>query len=293
MSGYKTAWSKSSLPSDRLAPSNAKPQSKQVAPAKGKQKESTIPKSRAVRRLEELRDGLAALDGKSPVKDPKGGCFCLAREHELSPYTPICLQCGLILCSVNRPYHACPHCNAALLGTPARLALIDSLDQSIAETLAKEERERIQVIEDARKAAGAFPTLSAAAAGAQGAQDAHPVNQPHKVLSLNSNSKTKKEKVTITSYTQRAPSPMAGIKGAAVEQREPEPTRTPRPPSEVPYASKPPYSDRPWMNVRPMHITVAYIPPPKAAPTSSTRKKGKNTEGGSRPADDNAGSTRQ
>lgn len=70
---HRTPWSKqtSSLPSDRIPPANRSspvPRSR----AGGKQKDTAPPKSKEVRKLEGLRDGLNNFKGK----DPEGGCFC-------------------------------------------------------------------------------------------------------------------------------------------------------------------------------------------------------------------------
>ncbi|KAI6039775.1 hypothetical protein EDC04DRAFT_2683291 [Pisolithus marmoratus] len=35
-------------------------------------------------------------------ENPKGGCFCLARELGLSNYVPLCYGCGFVLCNLNR-----------------------------------------------------------------------------------------------------------------------------------------------------------------------------------------------
>ncbi|EPQ56772.1 hypothetical protein GLOTRDRAFT_19773, partial [Gloeophyllum trabeum ATCC 11539] len=94
------------------------------------------------------------------ARDPKGGCFCKARIHDLSPYTPICKSCGLVLCAVNLPFYACPSCAAPLMAPSAREALALQLSDQIDATLAREEAARLQALEDARKAAGAFPSLS-------------------------------------------------------------------------------------------------------------------------------------
>lgn len=165
-----------------------------------------------------------------------------------------------------------------MLTAHARLSLIQSLEHSIANTLAQEANERQQAIEEARRAAGAFPTLAASAVASHpGGLDAHPVNQPHKVLSLNSKTK----KVTVSSYTkaQRPPN-ISTFKGAAAEPVEPEPRRVPRPPPEVPFSSKPQNTDRLWMNVRPGSKPVTYIPPPASTQNkqaeSSRRRPKKN-----------------
>ncbi len=199
-----------------------------------------------------------------------------AREHELSTYTPICHQCGLILCTLNQPQYACSHCTSPLLVPTALEALIASIEQSIADTLAKEEWVRQQAREEARRAVGAFPTLgpsplpsSTNLSNVPGFLEVHPVNQPHKVLSLNSNSK----KVTVTSYV-KAPKVQktAVVQNIVGETVEPEPRRVPRPPSDVPYSSKPQNIERPWMNIK---EPVIYVPPPAENKQGSSKGKRK------------------
>ena len=71
-----SSWAKkaSSLPSDRIKPSNSK--SQQVSSkAKGKQTVPEPPKSKEIRRLESLLNSVQNSVGGE--KDPKGGCFCL------------------------------------------------------------------------------------------------------------------------------------------------------------------------------------------------------------------------
>lgn len=71
-----TAWSKAaagSVPSDRLRPA----QRTQQAPPKqnkGKGKTQEPLKSKAVRNLQSLAEGIRKSSGRE--KDPKGGCFC-------------------------------------------------------------------------------------------------------------------------------------------------------------------------------------------------------------------------
>ncbi|KAI0817006.1 hypothetical protein BC628DRAFT_1333886 [Trametes gibbosa] len=254
-----TAWTKkaSSLPSDRIPPRVPSQAASANAKSKGKQKENAPPKSKDVRKLEKLRDDLRKASGRD--KDPKGGCFCQARMHGLSAYTPICRGCGLVLCELNLPNYACPHCGEAILAPAARDGLIQTLGTKIEETMAKEEEERQRAIQQARTAEGAFPTLSAAAsrAGTPGpgsdVQTAHPVNQTHKVLSLN----PKTRKVKVSSYTPPAVSRTASVEKAAKEA-EPEHKRVPAPPAEV-VPSSTPMSNRPWANTR--GLSVTYVPP--------------------------------
>ncbi|CDO68185.1 hypothetical protein BN946_scf184938.g37 [Trametes cinnabarina] len=253
---HHTAWTKkgSSVPSDWIAP-KSQPQAAPARP-KGKQKDSTPPKSKEVRRLEKLRDDLRKSSGRE--KDPKGGCFCQARLHPLSPYTPICRACGLILCELNLPNFACPHCGAGLLTTATLDSLVQTLDDRIADTIAREEEERQRAAQEARSAEGAFPTLSVAASrvSCPDAQSSHPVNQTHKVLSLDS----KTRKVKVSTFTPPAVSRNTSTEKLSKEV-EPEHKRVPPPPAEVVCASAP-SSQRPWANMR--GLDVSYVRPSRA-----------------------------
>jgi len=116
------------------------------------------------------------------------------------------------LCELHQPFFICPNsaCSSPLLNPAARAVLINQIEVQISETGARKEEAREQAIRDAREAAGAFPELPAATPnrGTSGAANAsggtlrsHPVNQTHKVLSLNA----KKGKVVVSSYTPSAP----------------------------------------------------------------------------------------
>ena len=177
-----------------------------------------------------------------------------ARRHDLSTYTPICLSCGLVLCNVNLPSFACPHCSSILLTPTTRTTLTIRLDEEISQCLAKENREREIAIEEARRAAGDFPILvapSPSLAGQPLSLTPRSVNQPHKVLSLNSKTK----RATVTSYT-KSPTPSRPISRAATDV-DPEPVRVPKPPSEVSFVAELDPS-RPWADLR--GERVAYIP---------------------------------
>ncbi|EJF60567.1 hypothetical protein DICSQDRAFT_155699 [Dichomitus squalens LYAD-421 SS1] len=252
---HKTAWTQkgSSLPSERIP---SKKQAPQPTKAKGKQKDAGPPKSKEVVKLEKLRDDLRNATGKE--RDPKRGCFCQARLHPLSSYTPICRTCGLILCELNLPNFACPHCGESTLLPAARNALIATLDAQISEAIAKEEEGRARAIQEARAAEGAFPTLSAASRAStpgsgSDSQASHPVNQTHKVLSLNS----KTRKIKVESYTPPAISRAASAE--RVKQAEPEHKRVPAPPAEVVISRTQPDPQRPWTNTRGLNVT--YVPP--------------------------------
>ncbi|KAF5328193.1 hypothetical protein D9619_013384 [Psilocybe cf. subviscida] len=259
----RTAWSKaSSLPSDRIKPVAKGPAVTAKSKGKGKQHDSTEPsKSKEVKRLEKLLAHVKSVSGHE--KDPNRGCFCLARSHELSPYTPICKSCGLILCSVNLPHHACPHCGSDLLSAPTvRDSLIDQIDTQLAETIAKEIAERERAIEEAHRAAGAFPTLSNAPPGGQSGfppppSAAHiapqPVRQTHKVMSLTGGSN---RKVMVSSYTS---TPVTSRPASRAETVEPEPERVPPPHAEPLHAPGQPESRRPWENL--LGESITYVPP--------------------------------
>ncbi|KDQ50400.1 hypothetical protein JAAARDRAFT_42030 [Jaapia argillacea MUCL 33604] len=266
-----TPWTKkdSSFPSDRIRPTyrSSTPPSKQ-SKGKGSAKEKEPPKSKAVRRLEGLVNGLKTSAGKQ--KDPKGGCFCQARSHDLSTFTPICRACGLILCTVNLPYYACPHCTSPLLTPSAISSLATHLEDEIGETIAKEIEAREKAIEEARRAAGAFPSLSGSSSPAssllalpQSDSSVRSANQTHKVLSLNQKTK----RVTVSSYTS---TPAHSRPQSVKEEEDEEPSRMPAPPSEVEYVRGKADPSRPWADLRGDVVGPVYV----AVPVMETNEGG-------------------
>jgi len=190
-----------------------------------------------------------------PPKSESQGCFCQARVHPLSPYpsTTQCTSCGLVLCSLNPPYHPCPSatCRAPLLADHAsRRALLDQLSAQVAQTIADEENARRRDEEARARAADAFPELgggsttpttaassrqprggvvaaaAAAMAGNYTTQMQEPQHQQfHKVLSLST-----KGKVTAT-YTRVSPFPLHAKANEDVNHKLKEvPPRVPPPP---------------------------------------------------------------
>ncbi|GBE86181.1 hypothetical protein SCP_0900590 [Sparassis crispa] len=240
----------SSVPSDRIPPPV-----RSQAKNKGSGKQAEPLKSKEVRRLEGLRDALVGATLREP--DPKGGCFCQAQMHVLSPYTPICQNCGLVLCELHLPLYACPHCKSPLLTPAARDGLVTMLETQITDTLAKEQDERERLLQEARVAAGAFPALTAAAAPPTDTLSSHPTNQTHKILSLNSKTK----KVTVSSFTSPAKSRSASRDCAAKEADKEQARRVPPPPPEVEFVKAAPDPLRPWANLR--GTSVTYVPAPK------------------------------
>ena len=205
----------------------------------------------------------------------------------MSSYTPLCKHCGLILCELNLPCYACPHCKSSLLSPNAANALVSSLEELIIDTLEREDLARREAAEEARRAAGAFPTLGGPLADATlrshnssatnpTSIETHPVNRQHKVLSLNSTSKGKR--VTVTSYKTVPPAATSSVVKVSQEPPEPVMKRVPRPPKEVMCLSKVD-AERPWRNTRVEPVT--YIPAPSsnsAGPSKSKNKrKGKQS----------------
>ncbi|KIP02836.1 hypothetical protein PHLGIDRAFT_130513, partial [Phlebiopsis gigantea 11061_1 CR5-6] len=115
----RTPWTQkaSSVPSDRIPLRKTTPKPKAKNAGSTTPANATIPKSKEVRRLEALTNGLQALvsSGGAPRMDPKGGCFCQARSHSLSSHNPACTHCGLPLCILNLPIYCCPSCASPLL----------------------------------------------------------------------------------------------------------------------------------------------------------------------------------
>ncbi|KAF6753782.1 hypothetical protein DFP72DRAFT_789808, partial [Ephemerocybe angulata] len=146
----KTAWSpSSSLPPDRIPSRTVTPKPTQ---SQGKKQNNGLPMSPRVAELSRLVHALKYASLADP--DPKGGCFCQARVHAISPYAPICTgialslsngnanACGLLICAMNSPAHSCPSCFSPLLSPVQRDGLVTKLTGEIDETLAKEEEER-------------------------------------------------------------------------------------------------------------------------------------------------------
>jgi len=215
---------------------------------KGRDKPRDPPKSQEIRRLEFLHNAVRTSTGKD--RDPKGGCFCQAREHTLSTLTPICRICGLILCTINQPYYACPHCSSLLLTSIVRISLEERFERLISDTLTKEADERQRTIEEVDREAGAFPALPGIGVftSPNNMDHARSSNPTHKVLSLDAKTK----KLTI-SYTPNSSAPSSSHTPQAVEEE----FRVPPPPVEV-YARGKPDPNRPWA-----HITggnAYYIP---------------------------------
>ncbi|KAF6749092.1 hypothetical protein DFP72DRAFT_970861, partial [Ephemerocybe angulata] len=289
----KTAWSaSSSLPSDRIPSRTVTPKPTQPQRKKGAQQQNNgLPMSPRVAELSRLVHALKYASLADP--DPKGGCFCQARVHGLSPYAPICIGiasgsstngnaigCGLVICAMNSPAHSCPSCFSPLLSPVQRDDLVKKLEEEIDETLAKEEEERIRKEEERRAAVGAFPTL---AGGPSGSTPPVEVKTSHKVLSLTGGSAAKgvsgskkKGKVTIATYTTPTPSPFSTPPPPDANNKEEE-TRVPPPVGAVP-AEGVRDPRRPFRNLR--VEGEWYVHPPQVPRTREDGGGGGGGEGG-------------
>lgn len=246
----RTAWSTAagSVPSDRLRPAQ-RPHHVPQKQNQGKGKTQEPSKSKAIRKLESLAEGVRKSSGRE--KDPMGGCFCQAREHDLSPYAAICRGCGLILCAINLPYYACPHCSAVLLSDIARSSLSARFDEEISKQVAKEEEERLLVAQQARDAEGAFPVLPGSTTPpVLLGTPSRPTAQTHKILSLNSKTK----KYTVSSYTN---TPVSSRPASRAESEVEEIHRVAAPPKEVDFVKRTPDRNHPWSNMR---MKLVYVP---------------------------------
>ncbi|KAI0259374.1 hypothetical protein BC834DRAFT_906584 [Gloeopeniophorella convolvens] len=178
--------------------------------------------------------------------------------HGLSLYTPICSQCGLVLCELQPPSRACPHCAAALLTPSERLALLTRLEELRAQTLEEEAVERGRVAEAARLAEGAFPVLARGGA-ARGLSQ--PTEATHRVISLTASTGVVKFKSYAT-----PPIPLSD----PVEIVTP---RVPAPPGEIEYMRVPRQSATRWTDLR--GEPVQYTPPPSAIEPGRGAKQGR------------------
>ncbi|CAG8710322.1 14024_t:CDS:2, partial [Acaulospora colombiana] len=260
---------KGHLLSDRIPNQQRIPSPNPGGKGKGPSAQSSKPQSPEVTRLQQLISKIQkSLTDKQKGKGPVEGCFCLARNHKLSPHVSMCRSCGLILCELNQPYDPCPFgaCNQPLLNTQSGTALIDSLNEQVAKTIIEEEGAKRRHEDEERRAAGAFPQLAPSSAASHSKQPNKPVQPsgPHKVLSLT-------QKGAILTVRKSTPSP--SNKPKEIKDIPPPIVRVPAPKDGPDYA--PPKSNAgSWENLRTERII--YIPPPK--PASTQPQGGKNTK---------------
>ncbi|KAI9433501.1 hypothetical protein H4582DRAFT_2060913 [Lactarius indigo] len=278
-----TAWT-----SDRIRPQPHKSSAHLAAQTpsksdKGKGRVSTPepPRSAAVRKLDDLLANLRSSSTSEPTRSQRlqnnttkdDGCFCQARTHALSEYTPLCTACGLVLCALHPPHRPCPHCAAPLLDSAARAALLVQLEEQRAHTLAEEAAERARAAEELRVAEGAFPALggapgvNAAAGGKSGGGGAGA-----RVLSLVG------QRVVVESY--RAASGVRPEEGAEREEDTDDPV--PPPPREVQYIRVPRGPATRWAVLRDGEGGAKYVAPPPAPRGQSDHAAGRRGKGKAR-----------
>ncbi|KAF8705362.1 adaptor complexes small subunit family, partial [Rhizoctonia solani] len=225
-----TAWASKkqgggSLTSDLLTPRRPSPAptQSQSKRSKGPSSPAGLPKSAEVRRLERLIDEVSTGVVDSRVAN-RPGCFCLARAHELSHYVPICIHCGIILCSLHNPALPCPSCSSPLLPPATRNALLLQLQEELALQIHKEDEKIAEEMRIAKEielhnsGGGNFPTLT-------GKPDSKPAqNLPRKVISIGSG-----KKATVSTFIS-VPSPAVSTPNSGrtspVEERIPPPPQT-------------------------------------------------------------------
>lgn len=206
------------------SPSGSRSHSPELQQARRPQRspEPEKPKTREMKKIERMIEGVKKMsDGQTAeasAMDEQEGCFCLgkwplrvdatttvvpnesavpARVHRLSAYTPSCAQCGLILCNLHLPYHPCPGCKSALLGSSGIMRVLTRLNDEFGMLYRKEEQQRRLAEEKEREAflaasgGGAFPSLSATAGTSVATKEgSKPNTGERKVMRIGGNSKT-------------------------------------------------------------------------------------------------------
>ena len=126
-------------------------------------------------------------------------CLCQGAKHPLAEHMPLCMACGLILCSALRPvpvspYSACPSCNAQPIVPPhTRTQLLNQLlekREQLVQEQQEQEAERKAELARNRYAETPFPTLQGTPAPTEPATTA----KRNRVLHLD----MKTHKVTVT-----------------------------------------------------------------------------------------------
>ncbi|GAA5879262.1 hypothetical protein JCM8547_006033 [Rhodosporidiobolus lusitaniae] len=119
----------------------------------------------AVKELGEIERALKSFQpngGRAKGKEVK--CFCAARLHPLSPYTPLCPHCSLVLCSLNTPSSPCPSCSHSPLLPPSSSASHIATLETRREALIEREKARVRREKEQaerERAAIRFPELGA------------------------------------------------------------------------------------------------------------------------------------
>lgn len=139
-------------------------------------------------------------------------CLCQGRQHGLAQWAPLCMACGLVLCSALRPvpaspYSACPSCQASpIVPSHARtrilgemVSLREQLAQEQAEEEARRQAERMALRRHGNVLEQAFPSLNG-----ERASHPEPAQPKSKARTLHLDMKT--HKVTVSKRTNPAAS---------------------------------------------------------------------------------------
>lgn len=160
-----------------------------------------------------------------------------------------------------------------LLSPAAHEALITRLNTDLAVQIEREIAERERAVEEAQRAAGAFPTLMGAIPIAQPTPAAPPSRQTHKVMSLTG---SRRGGVLVSSYTTTPVASRPASRNDSPKEIEVIVNRVPPPPSAPPHALRAPSATRPWENF--LDDSVTYQLPARLGddadgPQSSSRRK--------------------
>jgi hypothetical protein len=158
---------------------------------------------------------------------------------------------------MNLPQYACPFCSGALLSPEEKRSLVASLEKQIEDIQAREENERQREAQQAKRAAGEFPTLLASMGAKQLQQQ--PSSQvlagasTHKVLSVKSmttaTTKGRASRVVVSSSSYSSTPVGSRPASRGPDQEEEQTPRVPHPGREPKYADRVVDPERPYGNL--------------------------------------------
>lgn len=157
---------------------------------------------------------------------------------------------------MNLPQHACPFCSGALLSPEEKRSLAAELEKEIEDIQAREEKERQREAEQAKRAAGEFPTLLDSMGPKQQQyqqQSSLPLPQvgaAHKVLSVKSATTAKGRSRVIVSSSSYSSTPVGSRPASRGPDKEEEQApRVPHPGREPRHADGVVDPQRPYENL--------------------------------------------
>ena len=154
---------------------------------------------------------------------------------------------------MNLPQYACPFCSGTLLSPEEKRSLVVSLEKQIEDIQAREEKERQREAQQAKQAAGEFPTLLDSMGTKQQHQPSAqvPGGGAHKVLSVKSMTATKGRASRVVVSSSSYSSTPVGSRPASrgPDQEEEQAPRVPHPGREPKYADRVVDPERPYENL--------------------------------------------